>query len=97
MVRDSIQTYALTGPTDIISLSIAASQRCVIYASGDLRIAYDEAQLADGLNHFYLNFTSAGDQLLPFVIPPQTGMTEQRALYIRTETGAANLYVWLQG
>ena len=97
MTHSSIQTYALTGTGVVISLSIAANQTVFLYANQNLRLSYDEAELADNGHYFTANFKSTAEQLMPFIIPPNGAMTDQRALFIRTDATPTSLQVWYMG
>ena len=93
----SIQQYTLPTTAVIGSLSIAQNQRVYLSATEDIRVAYDEAELADGRNYFLIQFNKTSEQTLPFVIPPSSAMNSQRALYFRTHTSATIVYVWYMG
>jgi len=80
----------------VVSISVAANQRVLIQGTADLRVAYDEANLADSMPYFLVSMTSNTEQLLPFIIEPHGAMSSQRVLYIRTDSTPTPLRVWLQ-
>jgi len=99
MTGSSIQQFMLTDTVMVKSVSIAANQRCVIYANQSLRVAYDEGDLANSRNYFLVQFEPSGGASTspPFIIEPEGAMTDQRVLWLRAHASATPVYVWLQG
>ena len=93
----NIQRFNLAAPTDIVSISVSATQEIIFMGQATtIRVAYDEAELADGGNFFLINFQDAVEQVRPFRI--SGAMEQQRSLFIRSDLpGATQIHIWLVG
>ena len=94
----SITRYYLDATDARVFLSIGPNQRVSINSNADLRIAYDEADLADERNYYWVGFnlpgTAQGNG--SFIIEPHSAMDGQSALFIRTVSDATDVWVWIQ-